>query len=140
MKPLHAQWITNDIMYINNYPDLKVKNNNIGRMESFRNIKYLDKRFDLVFWGFHWLILRYQSIWSRRSGFKLYVICKFCIWRVSRKKRVFAATDDVNNDGEFLPAAIRSDESAEEENDGEIMDNKKRLWTTKLNLMQQILC
>ena len=58
----------------------------------------------------------------------------------SKKKRVFAATSDVNNDGEFLPGAIRSDESAEEENDGEIMDNKKRLWTTKLNLMQQILC
>ena len=35
---------------------------------------------------------------------------------------MFAATDD-DNDGEFLPAAIRSDESAAEENDEEIEYN-----------------
>ena len=35
---------------------------------------------------------------------------------------MFTATDD-DNDGEFLPAAIRSDESAAEENDEEIEYN-----------------
>ena len=48
-----------------------------------------------------------------------------CIERVRRKRiSVFAATDDNDkNDGEFLPGAIRSDDSAGEENDEEMEDN-----------------
>ena len=40
-----------------------------------------------------------------------------------KRKRVFTATDDDDNDGRFLSGAIRSYDTAEEENYEEIDDN-----------------
>ena len=41
----------------------------------------------------------------------------------AEKERIFAAIDDDDNDGEFLPGAISNSDDSEEENDEEIENN-----------------
>lgn len=53
-----------------------------------------------------------------------FVNCASSYYSYVKKERVFAATDDNDNDGELLPWTIITDDSAgEEENDEEIDSN-----------------
>ena len=51
-----------------------------------------------------------------------FVNCASSYYSYVKKERVFAATDDDDDDDEYLPGAIRSKDSAEE-NDEEIEGN-----------------
>ena len=49
IKPLHLQWIIDVYNQLCSFEGKKL----LGWMESFRYIRYLDKRFAWIFWWFH---------------------------------------------------------------------------------------
>ena len=60
---------------------------------------------------------------QREVGLNITLVVNCASEEYFEKERVFLATDDDNNNGEFLTGAIRTDDSAEEENDEEVEQN-----------------
>ena len=60
---------------------------------------------------------------QREVGFNITLVVNCASEEYVEKERVFLATNDDNNNGEFLTGAIRTDDSAEEENDEEVEQN-----------------
>ena len=60
---------------------------------------------------------------QREVGLNITLVVNCASEEYVEKERVFLATDDDNNNGEFLTGAIRTDDSAEEENDEEVEQN-----------------
>ena len=60
---------------------------------------------------------------QREVGFNITLVVNCASEEYVEKERVFLASDDDNNNGEFLTGAIRTDDSAEEENDEEVEQN-----------------
>ena len=120
MKPLHAQWIIDEC---NHLPPFEGKKIILAGWKAAEISDALIKDLTGYSGGSVEPFYDIDPFNQVKVNFNIPAVVNCTSEEYIEKERVFATTDDNDNDGELLPGTIITDDSAGEEENAEVIDS-----------------